>query len=139
MRIKEGAFVVRPWPVVRGHPDSSGGLLVLARAPTRTLSGDDYSLQEQLSAPDAPGLSPLQRTGEAEIADGAVQAQRLGELDVGRRLGEPQVRVVDSARQQLVEHRVGLVVELTERRRQRLGGPAPAVENSDGHVLHLLG
>jgi hypothetical protein len=33
---------------------------------------------------------------------------------------------------------VGRVVEPSERRRLRVGGPVPAVENSDGHVCHLL-
>src|SRR5204863_5630860 len=35
------------------------------------------------------------RACEARLADRARLAERLGELDVGRRLGEPQLRVVD--------------------------------------------
>jgi hypothetical protein len=117
----------------------SGGLLVLARTPARTLAGDHHSLEEQLSAPDAPGLTPLQGSGEADVPHGALLAQRLGVLDVGRRLGEPQVRVVDSSGKQLVGHRVGPVVEYTKVCwEQRIGGLVPAVENSDGHVFHLL-
>ena len=61
---------------------------------------------------------------EAEVPHRAVLAQRLGELDVGGRLGEPQLRVVDPARQQLVVAPGRPVVELTERRRQRSAVPS---------------
>jgi hypothetical protein len=58
-------------------------------------------LEEQLSAPDAPGLTPLECSCEALGPNGAVQAQGLGQLDVGGRFGEEQVRVVHPARKQL--------------------------------------
>jgi hypothetical protein len=82
--IKEVTFVVDKGPSCEAGPPGSGGLLVLAGTPTRTLAGNHHSLEEELSAPDSPGLPPLQCSGEAEIPDRAVLAQRLGELDVGR-------------------------------------------------------
>jgi len=113
------------------------GLLVLAGTAAWPLAGDHRSLEEQLSAPDAPWLTSFESTVEAEVSHRAVPAQGLGELDVGRRLGEPQVRVVDSARKQLFELLVSRVMESAEACRE-LGGHVSAVEDSDGHVCHLL-
>src|SRR5690606_34493172 len=66
---------------------------VLARAAARPLARHDHTADEQLAAPDAPGLLALQRAGEALLAERALQAQGLGELDVGGSLGEAQLRV----------------------------------------------
>jgi hypothetical protein len=73
--------------------------LVLAGPATRALAGDHHSVEEQLTAPDAPRLTPLEGSGETLGPDRAVPAQGLRELDVAGRLGEVQVRVVDPARQ----------------------------------------
>jgi hypothetical protein len=113
------------------------GLLVLAGTAAWPLAGDHRSLEEQLSAPDAPRLTSFESTGEAEVPHRAVPAQCLGELDVGRGLGEPQVRVVGSARKQLVGLLVSRVMESPEACRE-LGDHVSAVEDSDGHVCHLL-
>jgi len=58
-------------------------------------------LKEQLSSPDAPRLAALECPCQALRTNGAVKAQGLGELDVGRRFGEEQVRVVRPTRKQL--------------------------------------
>ena len=92
----------------------SGGGLVLAGAATRTLARDHHALEEELASPDAPGLTAFECAVEAQRPDRAVLAQRLGELHVAGRLGEPQLRVVDPARQQLVVDLGGLVVQLPE-------------------------
>src|ERR1700712_2695380 len=91
------------------------GRLVLAWTASRALAGDHHSLEEQLTAPDAPGLTPLEGCGQALDPDRAVLAQRLGELHVAGRLGEVQVRVVDPARQ------------------LRLVDPSP-VDSADAHL-----
>jgi len=76
----------------------SGGHLRLAGAATRPLAGHDDTRDEQLAAPDAPGLPALQRTGEAGQPDGAVRAQRLGVLDVRRALREEELGGLGPAR-----------------------------------------
>ena len=60
----------------------SCGDRVLARTATGPLAGDDDALDEQLAAPDAPGLPALERAGEALDACRAVPAEGLGVLDV---------------------------------------------------------
>src|SRR5690606_40202735 len=42
---------------------------VLARAAARPLARHDHTADEQLAAPDAPGLLALQRAGEALLAE----------------------------------------------------------------------
>jgi hypothetical protein len=77
----------------------SGSRLVLARPAAGTLAGDDRSLQEQLPTPDAPWLTAFDGTRQALGADRAGPAQRLRELDVARRLGEEELRVLAVARE----------------------------------------
>jgi hypothetical protein len=77
----------------------SGGDLVLPGSAARALAGDDHSLEEQLSTPHAPRLTPLDGARQAFLADRAGAAQRLGELDVARRLGEEELRVLSVTRQ----------------------------------------
>src|SRR5262245_19854006 len=83
----------------------SGRCLVLARTAARALAGDDYSLQEQLPAPDAPWLAPLESAVEALNPDQAVQAEGFGQLHIRRRLGEPQLGIVRPAGQLVIVHR----------------------------------
>jgi hypothetical protein len=80
----------------------SGSDLALAGPATGALAGDDHSLQEQLSSPHPPRLAALDGAGEALGADRAGAAERLGELDVARRLGEEELRVLSVARQLLL-------------------------------------
>ena len=56
--------------VMRGHA-GSGRHRVLARAATGPLAGDDGALDEELAAPDAPGLLALEGAGEALESGGA--------------------------------------------------------------------
>src|SRR3954447_15019986 len=79
----------------------SGGDVVLAGTSAGTLAGDDDSCDEELSAPHAPRLAPLERTRQTLHADGTSAAQGLGELHVARRLGEEELRVLTTARQLL--------------------------------------
>ena len=95
MHVVSGPDEARPGPVLPG----SGGDLVLAGATPGTLAGDDDPLHEELTSPDAPRLGALQRTCQAGLPDGTGPAQRLRRLDLGRQLGEPQVRRVLLARQ----------------------------------------
>ena len=74
------------------------GQRVLPRPAPGTLARHHDSAHEQLAAPDTPRLAPLQRAGQAQVAHRAVPAQRLRRLDVGRRLGEEQIRVPQPAR-----------------------------------------
>src|SRR3954467_11666561 len=119
-------MTVTSW-LLRGH-------LVLAGTATRPLAGDDGALDEELSTPDAPRLTALEGTVEAERAHRAVDAQGLGVLHIAWRLGEPELRVVNPARQARLVHLAGLIVEVAQ---TRLVGGACAVENADGHVFHL--
>src|SRR3954453_20774593 len=99
----------------------SGGPLVLAGPAAGPLAGDPHSLQEQLATPDTPGFTPLEGPGEALGASRAVQAERLGNLDVLRSLGEEQLGVLPTARQLL---HVDLV-----------RGDRVCVEDADTHLL----
>src|SRR5690242_8665442 len=54
-----------------------GGYRGLAGAAARALDRDHPAALEQLTAPDAAGLAPLQRTGQAGGADRAPRAQLL--------------------------------------------------------------
>ena len=85
---------------VRGEPllglDPQLGVagdVLLARTATGPLARNHRATLEDLAAPDAPRLGPLDRAGQALDAQRAVPAERLGQLQLGRRVGEPQVRV----------------------------------------------
>src|SRR5690606_13311221 len=83
------------WRVcVRGSRRVPARGLVLARPAPAPLARDDAAVDEDLAAPDAPGLTALERTGEARRLERAVDAERLGPLDVVAALGEPEVEVV---------------------------------------------
>src|ERR1700729_2068704 len=71
----------------------SGRYLGLPRPAARALAGHDLAPQEELAAPDAPGLIPLDRTGQAGQPARAGPAERLRVLHVIRGLGEEQLRV----------------------------------------------
>src|SRR4051812_25729575 len=86
-----------------GRRQRLGRDLVLAWAATGPLAGDDDPLDEQLPSPYTPRLLPFDRAGQARRTDGAVGAQGLGVLDVGRRLGEEQLRVERPAGEQITE------------------------------------
>jgi len=103
---------------------------VLTRTAARTLAGDHYSLKEELTAPDAPGLSPLERAGQAQGLDRAIRAQSLRVLHVRGGLGEEELRVVHSARQLLIVENLRRVMEPAQ------GGLVElvTVENADVHV-----
>src|SRR5215468_5656753 len=84
----------------------SGGSMVLfwgpGRAAARRLPRGDRTAVEDLAAPDPAGLTAFERAGEAESADGARPAVRLGQLQVGRQLRKPQLRVLALAWQRPV-------------------------------------
>src|SRR5438034_2356026 len=82
-----------------GPEDLVPGDVLLARTTPRPLTRYDGATLEDLATPDAPRLGPLQRTGQALDPDGAVAAQGLGQFQLGRGVGEPQVRVEPAARQ----------------------------------------
>src|SRR5438270_9912682 len=65
-----------------------------ARVPARPLVGDDPALLEDLTAPDAERFCPLDRPRQARPPQRASLAYRLGQLEIGRMLGEPQLPVV---------------------------------------------
>src|SRR5256885_9551540 len=67
------------------------GDVLLARTTPRPLPRNHGATLEDLATPDAPGLGPIDRTREALDPDGAVAAQRLGQVQLGGGVGEPQV------------------------------------------------
>src|SRR5690242_16551810 len=71
----------------------------VARPAPRALTGDDDPLVEDLAAPDAPRLPPIDGRGQAALTDRAGRAQRLGLFQLDRALGEPQVGIARSAGQ----------------------------------------
>jgi hypothetical protein len=89
--------------------------VLLARTATRPLARDDRAALEDLATPDTPRLGPLDRAREALDTQRAVAAERLSHLEVGRRVGEPQVRVVLAAR----KIRTQLDIEVERGSRQR--------------------
>jgi len=84
---------------------------VLARAATRPLCGNNHALDEQLAAPDTPGLAAVLGTREAGLADRTGLAEGLWRTR--RRPGTPRrrPRVVGPARDGYAES-LDLVVEL---------------------------
>ena len=55
--------------------------ILLARTATGPLTRYDRAALEDLAAPDAPGLLPLQRACQAGVPERAVGAEALGELE----------------------------------------------------------
>ena len=84
-------------PVTRGvrvtsrgcHRPGSGDA---ARPTTTALGRDDPAVDQDLAAPHAVGLAAFESAGEAELTHRAVGTQRLGRGQLGRVLGEEQVR-----------------------------------------------
>src|SRR5688572_25038282 len=72
---------------------------LLAGASPRSLPRDDRATFEDLTAPDTPGLGPVQGAGQTGVPQRTVPTEALGELQLGRALGEPQIRVLHPARQ----------------------------------------
>src|SRR3954454_8811494 len=72
---------------------------LLAGTASRSLAGDHDAAFEDLAAPDTPRLAAVEGAGQARRPHGAVGAEALRELQLGRALGEPQLRVLDAARQ----------------------------------------
>ena len=71
---------------------SGGG--ILPRTTPAPLARHDGAVDDQLAAPDSPGLSSLERPRKALLPYWALSAERLGQLDLLRPLGEPELRVV---------------------------------------------
>src|SRR5437762_13608254 len=65
-----------------------------ARVAARPLVGDDPALLEDLAAPDAERFGPVDRARQARPPQRAGPAHRLGQLQIGGMLREPQLRVV---------------------------------------------
>src|SRR3954451_24552627 len=64
---------------------------LLARAAPWALARDHDAAFEDLAAPDTPRLAAVERAGQARRPHRAVGAEGLGELQLGRALGEPQL------------------------------------------------
>src|SRR4051794_3197283 len=69
------------------------GDVLLTGATTRPLPRHNRAPLEDLATPHTPGLGALYRAGQALDPDRAIDAQRLGELELSRCVGEPQVGV----------------------------------------------
>src|SRR5262249_38118147 len=74
------------------------GEVFLTRTATRPLARYDRAPLEDLSTPHTPWLGPLDGAREALDPERASAAQGLRDLEVGRHVGEPQIRVVLAAR-----------------------------------------
>lgn len=61
--------------------------------------GDELAVIEDLAAPNTSGLLPIDCAGQAGQPSRAPGTQSLRKLQVGRRFREPQVGIVDLARQ----------------------------------------
>ena len=77
------------------------GQVGLAGSTAGPLAVDDRPALEDLAPPHTPRLGPAQRACQALGLDRAVTAERLGPLQLGRSLGEPQVGVARAAREVL--------------------------------------
>jgi hypothetical protein len=76
-------FVFMDAGLLSGTGGRLRGDLVLAGSAAGTLAGDHHSLEEELTAPDAPGLPALECSVEAQCLDRAALAEELGVLHVG--------------------------------------------------------
>jgi len=81
-----------------GRERSSGRALGFAGTASGPLAGDDLAGDEKLAAPHAARLGPLESGLQARVEQRALETQVFGELDLGGRVGEPQVGVMESAR-----------------------------------------
>ena len=116
--------------------------VVLAGTAARPLAGDDHATLEDLAAPHSPRLPTLDGAGEAGEAGRAVPAQVLGPLQIGRRLGEPEIGVLHAAGD-VVRALLGQRVERVEPERavepsgraQIVGSSVAQVVNTSGHLL----
>jgi hypothetical protein len=79
-------------------PNSTRGA-VLAGATAGPLAAHDAALLEDLTAPNTKWFPPVECAGKTHLLHRASGAQRLRELDDGRGLSEPQLRIVDLTRQ----------------------------------------
>src|SRR5690349_11762505 len=80
---------------VRGNRylvDHDHGTRGLRRAATPALDGDDHAVDDELAAPHAVDLCPLERAGQARIGEPALLADRLRAGDVELVLREEQMR-----------------------------------------------
>jgi len=59
----------------------SGGEVGLAGTAAGALARDDDAVDDELATPDAPGLAPVERTGQARLPERAGNTQGLGVLD----------------------------------------------------------
>jgi hypothetical protein len=85
---------------LRPHPPCSSG-----RPAARPFLRDDRAAGEDLAAPDPVGFVSLDCAGQAGRAHRAGPAVCLGELQVGRHVREPQLRVLAVARQRVIQCR----------------------------------
>ena len=86
----------------------SGGHPGLARTSARTLARHDRAAQQQLAAPDTPGLPARERTGQAVDPGPASPAHGLRQLHILRRFGEEQLRVLRARKIESYRERGGL-------------------------------
>src|SRR5436305_8263287 len=99
-RVHSGGPLVAPrLPARLGGWAAFARKWVLARTAPWSLARDHDAGDEQLAAPDTPWLSARDRPGQTRSPQGAGHAQGLRGLDVGRRLGEEQLRVDQPAGQ----------------------------------------
>src|SRR5690625_2714110 len=68
---------------------------------TGALVDDDLAAYEDLAAPYAPRLGPIDSAGQALGPDGALVAERFGGLEVSGRFREEQFRIARLARQRV--------------------------------------
>jgi hypothetical protein len=73
----------------------------LTRPSSGPLTTDDDAALEQFATPHAAWLASRDRGRQAAEPSGAVLTEELGHFQLDRVLGEPQVRIVHSARQVL--------------------------------------
>src|SRR5262245_11755682 len=79
---------------VRGHRnlvDDEWETWLLGWPATSALDGDDDTVDDQFSAPDAVDLGPLQCAAQALVGQSALAADRLRASDVELVLGEEQM------------------------------------------------
>ena len=86
--------------LMRGHAATTS---VLRGRPRGRLRATTTPEIDELATPHAPGLTPLERLGQAGPTQWTVQTQRLRPLDVSRRLREEQIGVDDVTGQRAVE------------------------------------